>query len=217
MTDRDAFVQRLDALLTQAERFRDTGAVGEAASRARHVISVSDLELVRRPPDERAAIATRRLLALRLIEELRAPPRRREDLGWLERAIARLDVAIHAVLADGQITADEERVIAALDLGPARDLVSARERLLQLRRVVEGVRGHAALETRVRELARTLSPADRRLAMETVVVLARYGARLTRVESYRDGIRTSYDRDLVQLFARALSIDAQTLSELEAR
>lgn len=213
----DPFVRRLDAMLVQAERFRELGSPGEAAARARHLVTIADREIVRRPPDLRSAIESRRFLALRLIEELRAPTGPREDLRWLERAIARLDVAIHAVLADGQITSDEERIIAEIDLGPAKDLVSARDRLLELRRVVQGAGTRAALDARVRELARALSPADRRQAMRTVIALARHGTRLGRVETYRDSVVTAYDRDLVRLFARALEIDAATLSELEAR
>lgn len=215
--DRDLFVQKLDTMLVQAQRFRASGANGEAAARAQHLVTLADREIVRRPPDERAAIESRRFLALKLIEELRAPKRPREDLRWLERAIARLDVAIHAVLADGQITTDEERVIAELELGEAKALVDARQRLLELRRVVQDVGTRSALEARVHELAARLVPLDRRAAMRTVVVLARHGTRLARTEGYRDAVATEYDRELVALFARALQIDAATLSELEAR
>ncbi|MBN8613299.1 MAG: hypothetical protein J0L92_22085 [Deltaproteobacteria bacterium] len=95
----DPFLARLDALLVDAERFRDRGSPGEAAARARHVIALARRELVRRPIEARASVDTRRFLAERLIESLKVAAAPREDLSWLERAIVRLDIAIAAIRA----------------------------------------------------------------------------------------------------------------------
>lgn len=211
----DSFVARLDALLVDAERFRDRGSPGEAAARARQIITLARREIVRRPVEARGPIETRRYLAERLIESLKVAAAPREDLTWLERAIARLDVAITAVLADGQITEDERRTLAAVDLGRAAEHVDALARLREMERAVKLAASRRELEQRVRDLGTILAVPERRSTMQLVVTLARHGARLARVETYRDAPVGDYDRDLVALFARALDVDAETLAMLE--
>lgn len=61
--------QRLDMMLAQAERFLAMGLRGEAVARARHLLAQADVELRAQVPDARPAIETRRMLALRIIEE----------------------------------------------------------------------------------------------------------------------------------------------------
>ncbi|GAB4204549.1 MAG: hypothetical protein OHK0013_19610 [Sandaracinaceae bacterium] len=61
-------------MLAQAERFLSLGLRGEAIARAKHLVAQADEELRAQGPEARAAIETRRALALRFIEEHRSRP-----------------------------------------------------------------------------------------------------------------------------------------------
>ncbi|MBN8609742.1 MAG: hypothetical protein J0L92_04130 [Deltaproteobacteria bacterium] len=61
--------QRLDMMLTQAERFLSQGLKGEAIARAKQVLVHVDRELEAQGIEANPAIETRRMLARRFLEE----------------------------------------------------------------------------------------------------------------------------------------------------
>lgn len=63
-------VERLDLLLTQAERFRALGQRTEASARARQLMAHADRELLEQGPEIRPEVESRKLLARMLLDEL---------------------------------------------------------------------------------------------------------------------------------------------------
>jgi hypothetical protein len=126
-------------------------------------------------------------------------------------ACAIADIVALAALADGQVSREELKALERTTVGQDEEAVVASERLYRIDASAEDVRSPAWLAVKVGDLALTLDRDERRETLRLVAHLAEHGARLEKRELPDGRVAGLTARELVELFASALSVPSDEI------